>query len=118
MCVCIDINIHMNRKRIINYYISTYSGPFHEGRVLANGLGNRGLISGQVIPKTQKIVLDASLLNTQYYKVRIKVKMNQSSERISTQPYSSMKLVLKREPSGHPQLRSPSLLISLQILII
>ena len=34
--------------------------------------GDRGSIPGQVIPKTQKMVLDAALLNTQYYKVRVK----------------------------------------------
>ena len=39
-------------------------------RVFANGLGNWGSIPGQVIPKTQKMVLDATLLNTQHYKVR------------------------------------------------
>ena len=40
--------------------------------VFANGSGDLGSIPGQVIPKTQKMVLDASLLNTQHYKVRIK----------------------------------------------
>ena len=39
-------------------------------REFANGLGDLRSIPGQVIPKTQKIVLDASLLNTQHYKVR------------------------------------------------
>ena len=39
-----------------------------------------------VIPITFKIVLDTSLLNTQQYKVRIKGKMEQSRERISTPP--------------------------------
>ena len=33
-------------------------------RVFANGLGDWGSIPGRVIPKTQKMVLDASLLNT------------------------------------------------------
>ena len=33
----------------------------------ANGPGDQDSILGQVIPKTQKIVLDAVLLNTQYY---------------------------------------------------
>ena len=33
-------------------------------RVLVNGPGDQGSIPGQVIPKTQKIVLDAALLNT------------------------------------------------------
>ena len=32
--------------------------------------GDRGSISGQVIPKTQKMVLDASLLNTHRYKIQ------------------------------------------------
>ena len=38
-------------------------------REFANGLGDRGSIPGRVIPKTQKMVLDATLLNTQQYKV-------------------------------------------------
>ena len=40
--------------------------------VFANGLGEQGSVPGQVIPKTHKMVLDASLLNTQHYKIRIK----------------------------------------------
>ena len=43
-------------------------------RVFANCWGDRGLIPGRVIPKTQKMVLDAALLNTQHYKVRIEGK--------------------------------------------
>ena len=49
-------------------------------RVFANGSGDRGLIPCRVIPKTQKMVLYASLLNIQHYKVRIKVKVEQSRE--------------------------------------
>ena len=41
-------------------------------RVFANGPGDQGSILGRVIPKTQKMVLDATLLNTQRHKVRIK----------------------------------------------
>ena len=41
-------------------------------RVFANGPGDLGSILGRVIPKTQKMVLDFSLLNTQHYKIRIK----------------------------------------------
>ena len=44
-------------------------------RVFVNGPGGLGSISGRVIPKTQKMVLNASLLNTQHYKVWIKGKM-------------------------------------------
>ena len=44
-------------------------------RVFTNGSGELGSIPGQLIPKTQKMVLHASLLNTQYYKVRAKGKV-------------------------------------------
>ena len=46
------------------------------GRVFANGPGNQGSGPGQVIQKTQKMILDASLLNTQHYKVLIKLPLN------------------------------------------
>ena len=57
-------------------------------RVFANGPGDLGSIPGRVIPKTQKMVLDASLLNTQHYKVQIKGKVEQSRERSSALPYA------------------------------
>ena len=57
-------------------------------RVFANDPGDLGSIPGRVIPKTQKMVLDASLLNTQHYKVRIKGKVEQSRERSSALPYT------------------------------
>ena len=47
-------------------------------------------IPGRVIPKTQKIVLDATLLNTHHYKVRIKGKVKQSREKTSALPYTSV----------------------------
>ena len=49
-------------------------------RVFAIGPEDRGSISGLVIPKTKKKVLDAALFNTQHYKVRIKGKVEQSME--------------------------------------
>ena len=58
--------------------------------VFANGQGDRGSIPGRVIPKTQKMVLDAALLNTQQYKVRIKSKVEQSRERSSALLYTSV----------------------------
>ena len=58
------------------------------GRVFANGPGDLGSIPGRVIPKTLKMVLDTSLLNTQQYKVCIKDKVEQSRERSSALPYS------------------------------
>ena len=45
------------------------------GRVFVDGPGDWGSISGRVIPITQKMALDTSLLNTQHYKVRIKGKV-------------------------------------------
>ena len=57
-------------------------------RIFANGPGDLGSIPGRVIPKTQEKVLDAALLNTQHYKVRIKGKVEQSRERSSAIPYT------------------------------
>ena len=57
-------------------------------RVFANGLGDLGSIPGQVMPKTQKMVLDASVLNTQHYKVWIKGKVGQSLERSRAIPHT------------------------------
>ena len=71
-------------------------------RVFANCPGDLGSIPGLVIPKTQKMVLDATLLTTQHDKVRIKGKVEQSRVRSSALPYTS-------ELSGHPRLRSPTI---------
>ena len=59
------------------------SGP--AVRVFANGLGS---IPGRVIPKTLKMELDTTLLNTQHYKVRFKGKVEQSREWSSALPYT------------------------------
>ena len=56
------------------------------GREFANDLGERGSIPSRVIPKTQKMLLDVSLLNTQHYKVGIKDKVEQSKERNNAFP--------------------------------
>ena len=55
-----------------------------------NGPGDQGSIPDRVIPKTQKMVLDAALLNTQPYKVRIKGKVEQSWEWSSALLYTSV----------------------------
>ena len=57
-------------------------------RVFANGPGDLGSIIGRVIPKTQKMILDTTLLNTQHYEVRIKGKVEESRERSSVLPYT------------------------------
>ena len=45
---------------------------------------DRGSIPGQVIPKIQKMVLDATLLNTRYYKVWIKDKWSNPRKRVAS----------------------------------
>ena len=59
-------------------------------RVFANGPGDQRSIPGRVIPKTKKMVLDATLLNTQHNKVRIKGKVEQSREWSGALPYTSI----------------------------
>ena len=60
------------------------------GSLFANGPRDLGSILGRVIPKTLKMVLDISLLNTQQYKVRIKGKMEQSREWKSILSFTSV----------------------------
>ena len=67
-----------------NYFIGLMS------RVFTNGPGDWSSILGRVIPKTQKMVLEATLFNTQNYKVQIKGKVEQSKERSSALPYTSV----------------------------
>ena len=61
-----------------------------EGWVFANGPIDRGSVPGRFIPKSLKMVLDTSLLNTHKYKVRINGKVEQSWERSSSLPYTSV----------------------------
>ena len=59
---------------------------------LLKGLKNCSGFQSQVeaYQKLIKIVLDTSLLNTQHYNVRIKVKVEQSREKINALPYTLM----------------------------
>ena len=86
-------------------------------RVFANGPRKQGSLLGRVIPKTPKMVTDTSLLNTQHYKVRINGKVEQSKEWSSDLPYTTVLKLLKREPLGHPRLRSPTIYIYIYIYI-
>ena len=76
--------------------------------MFANGPRDLGSIPGRVIPKTQKMVLDSSLLNTQHYKVQIKGKFEQSREGVAPSPTPWCSSYRKGEPSGHPRLSSPT----------
>ena len=83
-----------------------------------DGPRHLGSIPGRVIPKTLKMVLDTSLLNTQQYKVRIKGKLKQFRQRSRAFPYTSVLQLLKREPSGTPRVRSPTYLFYMDIVDI
>ena len=72
----------------VNLLLCQLIGPV--GSVFTNGPADRSSIPGHVIPKTLKMVLDTILLNTQLYKVRIKGKVEQSRERSSALPYTSV----------------------------
>ena len=81
------------------------------GRVFANGLGERGSIPGRVIPKTQKMVYDTSMLNTQHYKVHIKSKVDQSREWSNVLPLHLSVVALEK---GAFRLLSPTISLYLQ----
>ena len=66
--------------------IRTRKDDLQYGRESVHGSGDLGSIPGRVIPKTLKMVLDTSLLNTQQYKVRLEGKVEQSRERSSAFP--------------------------------
>ena len=70
VCVCIDVTSPLAKRETCP--------------------GNRSSIPGLVIPKTQKMVLDISLLNTQHYKSCIKGKMQQFKERGHAHPYNTV----------------------------
>ena len=59
-------------------------------KVFTNGPVDGGSITGRVIPKTQEMLLDSALLNTQQYKVCIKSKVEQSRQMSSSLPYTSV----------------------------
>ena len=63
---------------------------FYTKICISHGPGDLGSILGWVIPKTQKMVLDATLLNTLHYKEWIKGKVEQSRERIRALSHTSV----------------------------
>ena len=86
-------------------------------RVFINGPGDLGSTPGRVLPKTQKTVLDASLLNTQQYKVGIKGKVEQSRVRHSTLLHLGV-VAIEKGAFGSPSTRgSPILLITTTVLL-
>ena len=79
----LDYLLSIFLQKLSDYY------PFGPAvRVFANCPGDLGSIPGRVIPKTLKMELDTTLLNTQHYKVRFKGKVEQSWEWSSALPYT------------------------------
>ena len=79
-CVCLCIYIYAR----IHIGLFVYQPICLMSKIFANGPVERGPIPGRVILKTQKTVLDSSLLSTRYYKICIKGKVEQSRERSNT----------------------------------
>ena len=55
-------------------------------RMSFNGPGNQGSIPGRVMLKTQKMALDAALLNIQHYKHGSKIKSNNPGNGVAPFP--------------------------------
>ena len=77
-------------------------------RVFANGPGDRGSIPGRVIPKTQKMVLNA----TQHYKVNIKGKVEKSWEWSSASSPHFGVVVIETGAFGSPSTKVCNVLIT------
>ena len=77
MCVCTRLCVQYRTVGLMS-------------RMFANGPRDLGSVPGRVIPKTKKMVLDASLFSIQHYKVRTKGKVEQSRERSSALPDTSV----------------------------
>ena len=78
-------------------------------RVFDYGPGDQSSISGRVIPKPQKMVLDTSLLNTQDYKVRIKGMWINPGKGELLSPTPRCSSYSKREPSPIGQLNNKNI---------
>ena len=62
--------------------------------MFANDPGDRGSIPGQVISETQKMALDATLLNIQDYQVCIKVKWSNPGKRVAIEKGANFTFLL------------------------
>ena len=72
------IQIIYNLNYCFKYFYLIYRAIGLMSRVFTNGPRDQSSILGRVIPKTQKMILDASLLSPQHNKVNIKGKVDQS----------------------------------------
>ena len=81
VCVCVSVCILLPTKIMELAHIEDGIMAI----VFTNGSRDRGSIPDRVIPK-KKMVLDADLLNTQHYKVRIKGKWINPGKGVAPSP--------------------------------
>ena len=86
----------------MNMYFNILSISSLVDGVFINGPGDQGSVLGWVILKTQKMVLDTSLLNTQHYKVRIKGKVEKSAGKSSAPPLHLGVVAIEKGAFGSP----------------
>ena len=117
-CTCVNRKPAVHRCKLLTWvelemhrcYKIIYAQAFGQmSKVFANGTGDQGSIPCRVIPKTQKTVLDGTLLNTQHYKVHIKGKVEQSKNGVAPSPIPQCGTYWKREPLGRLWLRSTNI---------
>ena len=89
-----SLAVHSFSWIILFLFMIAFVGTFTED------LGDWGSIPGWVIPKTQKMILDVSLLNSQHYKVQIKGKVKQFREGSGTAPPILSVVANEKEPLG------------------
>ena len=77
----------------------------------------QGSIPGRVIPKTFKMVLDTSLINTRQYKVRIKGKVEQLWERSSALPLHLGVVAIEKGAFWSPPTKIANLYIYIYICV-
>ena len=90
---------------------------FLQSRVFVKGPEDLGSIPGRIIPKTLKMVLDTSLLNTQQYKVRIKGKVEQSRER-SSPPLHLGVVAIEKGAFGSPSTTVVNFIYAFNVYIV
>ena len=84
----------MNPSLLTLFLVEQFIGQV--GRVFASGPGDRGFNPRSSHTKDLKMIPDTSLLNTQHYKIPIKGKVEQSRERNSALPYTSVFVAIEK----------------------
>ena len=106
-----SVSLHLENWVYIILAIITFTYIGTMIRVFANDLGDLGSIPGRVIPKTLKMVLDTSLLNTQQYKVLSRVKWSNPGKGVAPSPTprcssywkGSLRVALDQDPQLYLQ---------------